>query len=82
MMLGKDANQATLETLCDAKEFDGIGPCVTEIVRAGAITRELKEKEAAALAGVENQQSTQQVIAQPTPNKTPSGRKGKNKSKQ
>jgi hypothetical protein len=22
MMLGKDANQATLETLCDAKEWD------------------------------------------------------------
>jgi hypothetical protein len=55
---------------------------VTEIVRAGAITRELKEKEAAALTGGENQQSTQQLIAQPVPTKHPSGKKGKNKSKQ
>ena len=46
MMLGKNFDQATFETLKDAKEFDRIGPSVTNILRAGQINRELRENEA------------------------------------
>jgi hypothetical protein len=48
--LGKDNDQATFETLCVAKEWDRLEPCVTNIVRAGAAKRELREREEAALS--------------------------------
>ena len=44
MKLGKDTDQATFETLCDAKEYDRLEPCVTNIVRAGVAKRELRER--------------------------------------
>ena len=69
MMLGKDADHATLETLCVAKEWDKLAPCVTNIVRAGTIKRELRESLEESPPPVLEPESSPKLDAQTIPNK-------------
>ena len=81
IMLGKDNDQATFETLKDAKEFDRIGPSVTNIVRAGTIKRELREKEEESSSLLEEPDSSTNQIAQTSTNKPAAAKKQKKQTK-
>jgi hypothetical protein len=76
MMLGKDHDQATLQTLCDAKEYDRIGPSVTNIVRAGAIKRDLRDKEEESTQRAEEEEPSPNLNDQPPPNKPAASKRG------
>jgi hypothetical protein len=77
MMLGKDNDHATFETLKNAKEFDRIGPSVTNIVRAGAIKRELREKEEESSSLLEEPETSPEQITPTIPNKPAAAKKQK-----
>ena len=81
MKLGKDDDHATLETLCVTKEFDKLGPCVTNIVRAGAAKRELRERAEAGSAQVVHPSSTATPDGAPSKKKTATSKRVKKQTK-